>query len=168
MKIFFSVISLMLFSLYASSSYGENFKIGVVDIQKIMLESKKGKQSLKELKEEFEEKRKKIESADKELEMLKKEILDKVSIWSNETKEKKEEDFNQKLKKYQRDREEFEEEMGEKNSQVNQRILSEIINIVEDVAKSENYTIILEKETLIYLSPSVDITGRVVEKYDRM
>src|SRR3989338_777588 len=168
MKIFFSVISLMLFSLYASSSYGENFKIGVVDIQKIMLESKKGKQSLKELKEEFDEKRKKIESADKELEMLKKEILDKVSIWSNETKEKKEEDFNQKLKKYQRDREEFEEEMGEKNSQVNQRILSEIINIVEYVAKSENYTIILEKETLIYLSPSVDITGRVVEKYDRM
>jgi len=50
----------MLFSLYASSSYGENFKIGVVDIQKIMLESKKGKQSLKELKEEFEEKRKNL------------------------------------------------------------------------------------------------------------
>lgn len=166
MKIFFSVISLILFSFFASSSYGENFKIGVVDIQKVMLESKKGKQALKDLEEEFKEKRKKIESKDKELDVLKKEIIEKVSIWSNETKERKEEEFNQKLKKYQRDREEFEEEIGKKNSQLNQKILREIMDILEDIAKKESYTIILEKEALIYLSPSVNITGRVIEKYD--
>ena len=167
MKIFFSVICLILFSFFASSSYGENFKIGVVDLQKVMLESKKGKQALKTLENEFNEKRKKIESKDNELEVLKKELIEKVSVWNNEIKEKKEEEFNQKLKNYQREREEFEDEMGKKNSQINQKILKEIMEILEDIARKENYTIVLEKESLIYLSPSIDITGMVIEKYDR-
>ena len=132
-----------------------------------MLESKKGKQALKNLEDEFKEKRKKIESKDNELEVLKKELIEKVSVWNNEIKEKKEEEFNQKLKNYQREREEFEDEMGKKNSQINQKILKEIMEILEDIARKENYTIVLEKESLIYLSPSIDITGMVIEKYDR-
>ena len=167
MKIFFSVICLILFSFFASTSHGENSKIRVVDLQKVMLESKKGNQAFKNLENEFKEKRKKIESKDNELEVLKKELIEKVSAWSNEIKEKKEEEFNHKLKNYQREREEFENEMGKKNSQINQKMLKEIMEILEDIAGKENYTIVLDKESLIYLSPSIDITGMVIEKYDR-
>ena len=166
MKIFFSVICLVIFSFFVSASYGENYKIGVVDLQKVVLESKRGKQALKNLEDEFNEKRKKIASKDKELDVLKKELIEKVSVWSNEIKEKKEEEFNQKPKIYQRQLEEFEDEIGKKNSQINQKILKEIMDILEDIMKKENYTIVLEKESLIYLSPSIDITRMVIEKYD--
>jgi len=167
MKISYFVIILFLFVFSISSlTYGETIKIGVVDIQKIMQESEKGKKVLKDFESGFKEKRKKLESMNNELEKLKKEIFENISMWSNEVKEKKEEEFNQKLKKYQREKEDLDEQMIRKNSELNQKMVTEIMELLKEVSKKENYTIIFEKGSLLYVSPSIDITNKIIEKYD--
>ena len=161
-----SLIIIFILSLFTCLSYGDALKIGVFDLQKIMEESEKGKLFRREFETELKKKREELESQDKEVKALEKEIFEKLSEWGSETGEKKQEEVNQKLKDYQRKKEEFEEHMSKKNQQLNQNMIDEITKVLNRIGKKENYTIILEKRNLLFFSPSLEITDKIIKKYD--
>ena len=163
---FFFIIFLSVFNLTSPSCGAESGKMGIVDLQKVMQESEKGKQAFESFQKELKEKKEKLESEEKEIEKLKKEVLEGLPNWSDEVRDSKQEEFNNKLKDYHDEKDDFDEQIKKENFELNKKIVNEIMDVIDKIAKKENYTIIFETESVIYFSPRLDITEKIIKKYN--
>ncbi|MBI5376849.1 MAG: OmpH family outer membrane protein [Candidatus Schekmanbacteria bacterium] len=141
-------------------------KIGIVDLQQVLNDSKKGKEAIKMLESEFDLKKKDMDEKEKELQSLQDEMVKRAAFWSDKVKAEKEDEFNKKLKNWKRLQVDIKDEFERKNKSYTDKILADIIDLVKQVGKRDGYNIILEKQNAIYSSDVVDLTPRVIELYD--
>jgi outer membrane protein len=139
-------------------------KIGVVDINKIMQESKAAKNAqaifLKDLeakKSILKEKREKVATLEKDL----KSTNPKSAAW----KEKREK-LAQEAKELKRLGSDLDDELKKKNAELTEKIIVDIQQILKTFARSENYSLILEKRTVLAADEGIDVTDKIIELYD--
>jgi len=151
----------------ALSAFAADAKLGTVDMQKILLLSDSGKDA----KEQLAIKAAKYEAEknvkEEELKKLKGE-LEKQSVLLSETaRVTKEKDYQQKLKEYQRFLKDAQDDLQAKNDEFTNRIVEEIIKIVQEYGKKNGYTYIFVKnEGMIYMDDKVDLTDELLKEFN--
>lgn len=154
---------LVLLGFLASSALAADLKIGVVDIQKIIRESKAGEEARASFAKEVESKRKIISAKEDAL----KGIEDELRKASAQERAQKEEKLVKEAKDVKRLKDDLQEELRKKDAEMGQKLVREIVDIVKKVAEEGKYTLIIEKrQSVLYAQDAVDITGKVVEKYN--
>src|SRR3990172_589148 len=124
----------------------DSVKIGVVDMQKVLLESKGGKEAI--------------------LKKLRSEIA-KGGITDAEKKEK-EDTFQKEARELRRLREEAEAGLKEMDKTITSKLLGEIRDVITKFEEEGKYTIILEKDaSVLYMPDSINMTSKVIENYDK-
>ena len=124
----------------------DSVKIGVVDMQKVLLESKAEKEGI--------------------LKKLRSEIA-KGGITDAEKKEK-EDTFQKEARELRRLREEAEAGLKEMDKTITSKLLGEIRDVITKVGEEGKYTIILEKDaSVLYMPDSINMTSKVIENYDK-
>ena len=162
-----SVIFIVLLSTPSFSA--ETLKIGVFDIQKVMKESKVVQGYRQKLGKEVESKKKlfteKEESVKQTEEKLKKEGQ-KLSASEKKTLEEK---LSNQAKELKRMNEDVNVEIKKMDRELTQQALKDIEGIIKKIASEENYTIIFERNAagIVHLKDSVDITGKIINFYDK-
>lgn len=144
-------------------------KIGYVDLQKVIINSKAGKSAKKAFEVKFTKKRNIIEQKTKALEKMKQEFI-KNSTMLNESKRKeKAEQIEKQEKDLNRTREDFREELQKEDLELTRKILKETEEILIKTAQSEGYDMIVERTEsgIIYASPQMDITDKIIKAYDK-
>lgn len=149
------------FSLQAAET-----KIGVVDTQKIMTQSKKIIELRTSFFREIEGKRNEFVEKTQEGQALEEELRTKGQEMALQERREKTELLNKKAKELQRMKEDIEFEAKLKDEELTRKFVRDIGQIVRDFQKSENYTIILEKNSVAAYDDAVDITDRIIEIYD--
>lgn len=147
------------------SSYAANTKIGVFNFDKIMSDSKMGKSAKsklekkhKGLKSVLERKKNELEKMDAKLEK------DRVVMGKDKYTQKKYE-----IQKKAIDFKELERKSTDEMRKLRQELVAEInkevVKIIGQIGKKENYTIIVEKNIAgtAYFNKKIDITNRVVK-----
>ena len=145
-------------------------KIAYLDIQKVMLESEKGKEAKKSLTDEYEKRKKEITQRQDEVQKLKDAIEKQTATITPEARAAKEKDYQNKVKDYQRVQTDYQTELQQKDQEMTQKILKDLEGIVRGIGETEKYTLILEKNqpVILYASPSIDITDKVIAQYNQM
>ncbi len=156
--------------VYTVPSYAaekaDSVKIGVVDMQKVMIESKSGKDAKAQFENEMAGKKKAFTEKEDMLKKLRAEI-DKAGISDAEKKEK-EEKFQKEARDMRRLREETEAGLREMDKVISMKIIGEIREVISKVGAEGKYTIILEKDArVLYMPDTIDLTGKVIENYDK-
>ncbi len=159
------------FFFLATSSYGADIRIGVVDIQRVAELSSAGKM----LKAEFERERGKIEGDMKrkgsEIEALKKKLEREAPVMSKDQRGRKERELDIKIYDFKlvekRHREEFAKFQNEKL----ERMKKDILEVVGQIGREEGYHLIIQKSVLgsdvvLYLEGTIDITDKLVRRYN--
>jgi len=142
-------------------------KIGVVDLQKALNQSKKGKKAKAELRAEFEKKSKEIAAKKAEVEALRKELQKKASLLSPKAKKAKEDEYREKLRELKFAIEDAKSELATKENEMSSQILKSLVKLVQEKAKREGYSLVLEANGgVIYVAPSLDITSSVIRAFD--
>ncbi|OGL45586.1 MAG: hypothetical protein A2W05_05095 [Candidatus Schekmanbacteria bacterium RBG_16_38_10] len=147
-------------------AFAESSKIGVVDLQKVLNESAKGKEAVKLLEVEFEKKKKELDIKENDIKKLEEEISKRGSLWSEKVKQEKEEDYDKKVKDYRRLQTDLKDEFQRKNKNFTDKILSDIIELVRTVGDEEKFSLIMEKQNAIFTSSTIDITDKVIKLYN--
>lgn len=139
-------------------------KIGIVDINKIMQESKAAKNAqavyLKDLEAKkaiYKEKREKVAALEKDL----KSTNPKSAAW----KEKREK-LAQEAKELKRLGNDLDDELKHKNAELTEKIALDLQQILKTFAHNENYSLILEKKTVLTADEGIDVTDKIIELYD--
>ena len=141
-------------------------KIGVIDTQKILRESKAAKAAQSVFMKELEAKRAVYQAKEKEIKSLDDELKNQNIKLSAEIRKEKTEKLAQEVKEIKRLGTDMEEELKKKEVELTRRLLSEIAQIVRTFSKKEHYTVIFEKGSVIVADDAVDITDRIIKLYD--
>jgi outer membrane protein len=144
----------------------EKVKIGFVDVQRAITESNAGKRA----KERFQAQVKKAEAdllkEKNELERLKSDLDKKGPLLKDEEKRNLEGDLQRRFVNYQRGMQDLQQELRQKENEMTGDILRELEKIVSEVGKAEKFTLILERNQILYSDQGIDITNRVIEVYN--
>jgi outer membrane protein len=170
MKNFIFIILIALSALFALtfSVDAQNLNIAYVDLQRVMLESDKGKEAKNSLTGEAERLRKLLDGKQDELQKLKDTIERQSATITPDARAGKEKDYQNKLKDYQRLANDYQTELQQKDGEFTQKILKDVEEVIKGIGDKDKYTLILEKSQagILFASPLIDITNKVIVQYN--
>jgi outer membrane protein len=165
-------ISLMIiacFSIMACTTTYAWDKVGYINLQRLVNESKMGKAAKANIEKMRQEKQAEIDSQLKEIQDLKALIEKNGALMGEENKAEKVEELQRMYKNYKRMVADAKEELASEDSKLVSTILEKADGVLKQVAKKEKYSIILKDPDAIgYLDPKVDITDAVIRSFNKL
>ncbi|MFQ5465655.1 MAG: OmpH family outer membrane protein [Thermodesulfobacteriota bacterium] len=168
-KLNIAVLFLFAFILVGATAGAAEVKIGYANLQRALNECKAGIKAKADLKEEAQKLEKELQTQQEGLKKLKEEIDKKAKVWNKETRERKEQDFKVKSQEFQKQFVDYGEELNKKKQATEARIIGELRDVVEEIAKKKKYSYVFERSVggLLYAPEDADLTDEVIEIYDK-
>lgn len=162
------VVIALVMPLSAKAQSTAPVKVAYIDLQKVMMESEKGKEAKKSLTEEAEKLKKTLTQRQDELQKLKDTIERQGATMTSEARADKEKQYQTKLKDYQRIASDYQTELQQKDMEFTTKILKELEDIIRVMGDNDKFTLILEKSQagILFATPSIDITDKVITRYN--
>lgn len=160
------LILFVLSALVAAAGYAQG--IGVVNSQEILENSAEGKKVMAQLQEEEKKNQAELSRRDEEIRQLQKKLNTQRLTLTQEALMNLQSDLEKKRTERQRFAEDINREMNELAARLFQKIQNEVLPIIETIGKEKNLDMIfdLQRSGAVYVSPTVDITSEVIERYD--
>jgi outer membrane protein len=144
------------------------FKLAYVDIQRALNECHNGKDVKTEFRGRIARLQDRLQGEQAEVEHLKKELEDKGALMQPEQRQNLEDDYTKKLRDFQDDYKNSGEELKQKDNEMTGAIVQDLALVVQQIGVKNNYTMVMEKGSLLWAIPSIDITDEVIRNYDAM
>jgi outer membrane protein len=148
--------------------WGQEQELGVVDMARVIDESKQGKKAIEEIAAKLKAAKNDLEKREKEIIGLKQEIEKNAMVLTSDALAQKERRYQDELIDYQRKLEEYQYQLTAKNKEINNTMLSLTKQVVEDIG-SGRYLLILEKTAsgVLYHTDAVDLTDEVIGRLSK-
>jgi len=156
---FMSVVSI-------NSAYAADIKLGVIDTQRIMAESKAAIAAQAQFAKEVEEKRNAYLAKQKEAQALQEELNTKGSSMSVSVLTEKQGKLSQEIKELNRMKNDIEQDLKTRDNELGQELLTEIYEVVSEYSEEEGFTLILEKTGVVTFDDAIDITDKIIQLYN--
>lgn len=143
-------------------------KIGYVDMQKAIQSTKAGQKAKKDLEAEFEKRKKTLQSKESALKKMGEELEKKAMVLSEDVRAKKQKEFQTSMMEFQQTVQKNQKEIQEQERKLTEPILKKLQSVIEDMAKKDTYTVILEKREngVLWAQKELDITEKVVKAFE--
>lgn len=163
-----AVVVLAGFTLESGTAQAEAQKIGVMNIQKVLLESSAGRKA----KGVFEKRMKELQSTFKgdqdKLMALQKEIEKKSSAWSKDKKSSKIRELQKGQRELQVKSEDAKMELKQLQDKELEPILKMLQTVVDSYGQKNGYSVILDsKVAVLYVDPAIDVSDAVKKELDK-
>lgn len=156
-------IILLSFSLLVFSEV----KIGVINAQKVIQQTTKGKEITARLEKLGQKKQREVENMREQIKKLENEVTSPAL--NDQTRNKKNMDLQQKRTHLKRYIEDAQREMQQKSSKELSSLRQEIMPVIEKIGKERGFTLILDLTTsgIAYFDNTIDVTNEVIAAYDK-
>lgn len=161
MNSIFKIIIFTLLVSVVSAGYASDFRIGVVDTERILRESAPAVQAEKKIEKEFEQRdleMKKMAKQAKDIQLY----FDKEGMTlldaEHRSKERELANLNVNLQRMQR---EFREDLNLRKNEELALVLERANKAIKAIAESEKYDLVLQEA--VYRNPKIDITDKVLQ-----
>ena len=146
----------------------EVVKIGVVNVQRVISESQKGKMAREKLIKRFDQMRKELDLRRAEIEKAKLELERQASILAPDVRYDKEKTLKRKMRDFEDHYRDINDLMKREEIKSTRPILEELSRLIKKLGQEKGYTLILEsnRSGIIYVPESVDLTDEVMKLYD--
>jgi len=165
-----TLIAVILVTLFTIESLGaEMNKIGLVDFQKILQTSHAGKAAQEEINVEGKKMEADLKLKGEEIQNLEKTLEREQMVLSKEAREERQRDVRIKINDFKNLQAKYRSDLKKLESRVIKRIEDGVFGLVEQIAKDNDYLLVLEKRAggVIYFKEAMDITDSVIEKFDK-
>ncbi|MBC8198902.1 MAG: OmpH family outer membrane protein [Desulfobacterales bacterium] len=150
------------------SSYAMADKVGYVNLQRLVSESKMGKKASKDIQKLRKQKQKVVSAKLKEVNKLRDLINNKGDKMAAAEKRDVLENLQKAYKEYQRLVADAKDDIVRGDRKLVSTILEKANKILKKVAKKYKYTIIIKDPNAVgYLDPDVDITDKVIKELNK-
>jgi len=145
-------------------------RVGLIDLQKCLKESKEGQKIFQILKKKKDDLQRRLNTRQRELLELRKELDKQAMMLSLDAQEDKKKTIERKTRELEYLYKDLNEEMVRAQGKEKKRIFKELENVIEKIGSEGNYILIMEKRAggVLYCSESIDITDQVIKAYDQM
>jgi len=143
-------------------------KVGYVDLQRTLNETKIGKKARKKLEGDKAKKQKDLDKSTSELEKSAAELNKQRAVLKPEVLRQREAEIQKKYVDLQEKYMKLQQDLAQMEAKLVRDIFSKAAPEIEEIAKRDGYTIILEKSesAVLWAAPSTDITAEVNQRLD--
>jgi outer membrane protein len=164
----FGVVTGMILLGWFGSIWAADLKVAYVDIQRAINECNAGKEAKKVITKDVEKIQHLGADKQKELQTMKEPLEKQALMLTPDARANKEKEYQTKLRDFQRWADDTQNEMRQKQMEMERTISGGLIKVIQKLGAEEGYTFILEKnETVVlYASKAIDVTDRVIKAFD--
>ncbi len=155
-----------LFPLVATAAASAELKLAFVDMQRALNDSNAGKKAKSEFRSEISRLQSKLQRQQQEVQALKDELDRKGPLMRDDERRNLQDDYTRKLRDFERAYKDSKEELQQKDNEVTGAIIRDLAYVVRNVGERDGYTMVMEKGSLLWAAPSVDITDEVIREYN--
>lgn len=161
------LVFLILFCL-TSSTFAAGNRIGFINLQKAVSNTKEWKKQLAGFKQQFKQAQTLIAAREKKVKSMYEEITKQSFVLDPALKKSKEDRFRKEKVEFERFVQDKNEEFGRKEKEITEKIIAKMIKVVRKIGSEKKISLILDEKTLIYSDSSLNITDIAVKTYDRI
>jgi len=166
-KIWVVFIILAIVGVVAAPGFAADVaKIGVVDIQKILMTSAAGKVAKAEINKKAREMEGKLNEKKAEIQKLQESLERESLVMSKEKRDEKEREIRIKVNDIKSLKNKYEKDLKILEGRVIQQIQKEFESIAQEMGKEQGYLLIITNPVVIYAPNSIDITDELIQKYN--
>jgi outer membrane protein len=141
-------------------------RIGFVSLDRIIKEAKPAQRAQKLLEKEFAKRGQELAKTAEQLKKLQ-ENLERNSVTMGESeRQKKEREFGDLNRDFQRRQREFNEDLTQRRNQELSEVIKRANLAVRRIAETEKLDVVLQNEQVVWASPRIDITDKVIKAID--
>ncbi len=151
----------------AGTAFAE-VKLGYVDMQKAIQATKAGQKAKKDLETEFNKRKKTLQSKEDDLKKKGEELEKQAMVLSDEVRGKKQKEFQQAMMEFQQLVQKNQQEIQQQERKLTEPILKKLQEVIDETAKKDNYSVILEKREngVLFSKAELDITDQIVKAFE--
>ena len=157
-----------LFFFCIQTAWADAVKIGVLNMKTLQQNSLAFQKVRDGLRTKFESLQKKLDSEKAQIQKLQEDLQKQSMMLSLDAREDKQRELEQRNRHYNYVYGEVTQEMKDAEMDATRKVGLEIEKVVEKIAETEKYTVILESAAvgLVYYNDAIDITDQVTKAYD--
>lgn len=165
MKHFSSKILLSLAIAMAGFSAGaQEFKVGVVNLDRIFREANSAKAAQSKLEQEFSKREKELTDLGSQLKTLSEKFEREAPTLAESQRNARQKQLVDQDREFQRKRRAFQEDLSARKNEELQQVIERANKVVRSLAEAEKYDLILQDS--VYVNPRHDITDKVIKALD--
>ena len=163
MKAKCSPLVVVLLYLFVSSAYALDIKIGMVNAAKILDKAPQAESAGGRLEKEFAPREKGLADAQQSLRRLEDELARKSTSLDDGERRRLERELVAQRREIKRSQDEYREDYNIRRNEELGKLQREIVEAIVNLAKSEEFDLIIDGGAVIYSSDQVDITEKVLK-----
>jgi|SRR5579863_2300676 len=162
------IIGVVLLAMAAAGTARADVRLAYVDIQRALNECRAGKQAKTDFRTRIEHLQSQLQREQEDVEGLKRQLEQKGALMQPDQRQNLEDDYAKKLRQFQDDYKNSRDELQQRDNEVTGAIVRDLATVVRQLGEKNGYTMVMEKGSLLWAIPSIDITDQVIRAYDAM
>ena len=162
-KFYIIFLTLFLCSNISIADQYPNTSIGIIDINKVLTESKAAVDAAKQIEKIQKKSEEESKNEDELLINEREKLIEQQTVMAPEAFEVKVADFEKKVQSYQIERQEKLRSLDQMVQKARAQILEEVKPIIKDYSDELGITVILEKNSVIMSADDMDMTDQVIK-----
>jgi len=162
------LIGSMALALTASlPAWAQQIKLAYVDVQRALNDCSAGKKARDQLRVQIERIQNRLQKQQSEVQALKDELDKKGMLMKEEERRNLTEEYARKARDFERAYKDNKDELEHKDAEMTTTIVRELGRVIRDLGEKRGYTMVMEKSSILWGAPGIDITDEVIRDYDR-
>ena len=137
-------------------------KIGIVDFQRLGVESPQGKAALESMRAEFAPRERTLQAQGQALKAKEDKLQKDGATMTEEQRQRAEKELRDGMREFERARGELQEDETARRNEEMSRLQRTLLEEVRTYAKAQNYDLVLAGEAVLYATQANDITPAVL------
>ncbi len=160
------VLLIALLAIPTIPAWGQELKVGFVNLQKAMIESKRGKEARAAFQDSVQRRQEALAKERASIEKQKSELEKQALLMKASERAKAQRRLQLRVRDWERDSRDMREELSLRERELTDSILKDLQKIIAEFGRTSNFTMILERGQLLYTDKGTDITDNVISLYD--
>ena len=145
----------------ATLSAAQEFKVGIVNLDRIFREANSAKTAQAKLEQEFNKREKDINDSGATLKTAADKFEREAPTMAESQRVTRQKQLAEQERDFQRKRREFQEDLTTRKNEELQQVIERANRIVKSLAEAEKYDLIVQEA--VYVNPKHDITDKVLK-----
>ena len=141
-------------------------RVGVVDVQRAVMQTEDGLRAQATLKKLFDAKQVELNRRQADLQKQKEDIDKQAKVISKEAYSKRLEELQKQMMELQTVFVDYNKELDKKQKELTEPIFEKIMGIVKRIATTENFDLVVDKATVAYVRTDLDLTDKCIQMYN--
>jgi len=141
-------------------------KIGFVSLDRLLREAPAALRAQKKLEEEFSKRKQDLSRLAEQLRKLQENLERNGVTMSDSERQKREREFGDLSREFQRREREFNEDVRQRRNEELSGVFERANRVIRQIAETEKLDIVFQNEQVVWASPRIDITDKVIKALD--